>query len=312
MTSLFASSSTNCILTLDDYSVNTSASVWHVPTAIGLYSFNFENLRGASRKLNKYIKLFIGMRLCVASPAYVLRELLSIRLLLSYAVQQKSSRLVDELTWMDVLSLGICERHARSVVPALGATLRAWDRSGVGGLSKDLRANLPSLDTEFVPGPSPVLTRCPVRGSLTRSEQKEAIAELRRAFDEGRVKTASYVNAMVILVLALRPGQVAAIKVRDVSVAPHLSGASHALEVTRLKQRRSRPGQTFTTRRLAPGLGSILELQCEVAKRWAAARSMEPGSAPLFPRAQRETSGLGERPELPGFEGGLSGISCVG
>lgn len=296
------------VRTLDGYAVDTFAPVWRVPTPTELTVFDFGNLPGVSPKFHAALMRFVAGRLAAVSPRRAYSDFVTVRRLLSAVAARDRDRVVEELTWADLRAFEESERgRTRSVVHALGQTLRAWDRSGAPGLAADLRERLPTLETEYEPGPSPVRTRCPVRGALTQGERDEAMARLRESFGAGEVTVANYANAALVMVLALRPSQVAALKVRDLAAAAHPSGASHILRVTRLKQRWVRPGKSYRTHRLAPEMGRLLEAQRAEAVRRAGARGMDPAIAPLFPRCPTASSDPAKRPELPGWEGHAQG-----
>ena len=297
------------VVTLDGYVVDTSTPVWRVPTPIGLNVFNLGNLPGASPRLRMALMRFVANLLTTVSPGRAYTHLVNVRRLLSGVAAGNHDRVIEEVTSADLRVFEESERgQSRSVIRSISETLWAWNRSGAAGLAADLRERLPALKARYEPGLSPVHTRCPVRGALTQSERNEAMARLREKFEAGKITVANYANAVLIMVLALRPSQVAALKVCDLAAAAHPSGASHTLRITRLKQRRIRPGRSYRTRRLAPEMGRLLEAQRIEVMRWAGARGMNLAVAPLFPRSPNASSDPARRPELLGWEGHAQGV----
>ena len=292
------------VRTLDGYVVDTSTPVWRVPTPIGLCVFNFSSISGMGSEFRAALMQFVAYRLVAVSPSSAYGDLVYVRRFLSTVTARNHDRVVEEVTWADFRAFEENELgRTRSVVHGLGATLRAWDRLGAAGLAADLRERLPRLEAGYEPNPSPVRTRCPFRGALTLGERDEVMARLREDFEAGKIITSNYAEAALIMVLALRPSQVVALKVRDLAAAAHPSGASHTLRVTRVKQRRVRPGESYKTHRLTPIMGQLLETQRSEAVRWAGTRGMDPAVAPLFPRRPNVSSDSIKRPELPGWEG---------
>lgn len=291
------------VVTPDGFRVDTTAEVWRVPTPSGLDSMDFQNLPAASPALQTHLKSFLAGRLAAASPGRIRRNLGSIRGLLASIFAKDGQRTVEELTLADLNSFasGVA-RSNKSVIQTLSMTLTAWRDTGVPGLAPDLLNALPGLKAADVRGPSPVRTRCPQRGALTRLERRAAMARLREAFHAGRLTLANYANAVLIMSLALRPCQVATIKVRDLKASPQPCGSTHVLRVMRAKQRSAKRGREYRDRKLPAEVGAILQEQCVEARRWAEARGMDGDAGPLFPRGPKRSGQTTERPELAGWE----------
>ena len=168
------------VRTLDGYVVDTSTPVWRVPTPIGLCVFNFSSISGMGSEFRAALMQFVAYRLVAVSPSSAYGDLVYVRRFLSTVTARNHDRVVEEVTWADFRAFEENELgRTRSVVHGLGATLRAWDRSGAAGLAADLRERLPRLEAGYEPNPSPVRTRCPFRGALTLGERDEVMARLR-------------------------------------------------------------------------------------------------------------------------------------
>ncbi len=190
----------------------------------------------------------------------------------------------SEVTMDAVGAFGRARASAHSQLHRLARTLDTWAASGLPGLGADVLAALP-LEAPLAPSPSPVRLRCPDSGALTVAEAAEAISSLLGAWEMGSIKLEDVVLALLVLVGGLRTGQVALLKVTDLS-EPHADG-QRRLRVLKLKQRVPL-GTSFTMRAMTSLIGDVIASQAEAARAEAAGRGIHPDAAPLlihrFPR----------------------------
>ena len=291
-----------CVTTVDGYVLDYDAPIWLVPTPTGLNSIAVHDLPGADDDLRRNARELFAMRLGEVSPGRVMGELSAFRRLLSVALASGGEAL-NSIGWKHFTTFSERFREAtpHSVFEA-GQVLKCWARLNVQGLDADLLARLPTLDDSYAPRESPVRIRCPERGALTKSELADVVAKLHAAAASGTVTPGNYVLCLIFLTFALRPGQAALLKARDIIEAER--GETSCLRIARLKQRGARPGTVHRIRPLVDRLGRLLAAQAGRARAEARKRGVDPDAAPLFPR---QRSGRydhdGVRPELPGYEG---------
>lgn len=239
--------------------------------------------------------------------------------LLWYAEQRSSSHLINmfmrlthylrticagrdrpltEITSADLINYRSTLTGATSwYLGSLSGLLKKWHSLGYSGVTTDAVALLKQLRTQGNRKGEAVLTHDPIRGPFTDVELESLQSSLDRAYGAGVLDSEGYLLAYLFMLLGQRPGQYAALKIRDVGVAYARDGTPvYTLRVPRAKQRNQPSRAEFKDRVLIPQVGELLvQYSKEVL---AAFHSLlpDPLDAPLFPTR----SGLGGEPD--GFE----------
>lgn len=177
---------------------------------------------------------------------------------------------------------------------ALGGAIKKWHALGYPGV--DVGA-VKFIDEIRRPGNvkgTAVLTMDPERGPFTDIELQAIYSALNSAFTSGKLDRENYALVWLFLLLGLRPGQVAALKIADLSWEGDGGARNYMLRVPRLKQRGRLARNEFKNRPLRTDIGRVLEAHVEGIRRWA----LEIGLAdpPLFPSPQPPNV------TVPGFE----------
>ncbi|MBI2241308.1 MAG: site-specific integrase [Magnetospirillum gryphiswaldense] len=165
---------------------------------------------------------------------------------------------------------------------ALGGAIKKWHALGYQGV--DISA-VKYIDAIRRPGNlkgAAVLTMDPERGPFTDIELQAIYSAINSAFTSGRLDRENYVLIWLFLLLGVRPGQVAAMKVSDLAWEGGGDARTYMLRVPRIKQRGLLARSEFKKRPLRPDIGRILETHVEWVK-GRAPWSTLPDDPPLFP-----------------------------
>lgn len=293
-----AEAGTLLALTRDGVAFDPRADAWSLATPAGPVMFDFDALAGVSAAIRAGAKLAMRASLATLPTRTVHRDFTSLRSLFKHASATRPDTTLEEVT-SDLLSdyeaslpAGCRHRAGR-----LAVALRRWQAVGAGGLCRTLGFWLSWVPSEaHVPGHA-VRTCCPRRGALRPSDADALLADLHEAYRSARLPLAAYAMALLVVVLALRPMQVACLKVSDLR-APNDPGMFAAdLLVTRLKQRGVLPRELFAPRGLVAAMGEVIGLQCAAAASLAVGRGLPAASAAMFPAWGRAVR------FAPGFEG---------
>jgi integrase len=154
------------------------------------------------------------------------------------------------------------------------------------------------LDDAVIPGNPKgvdVRTRDPNRGAFSPAEIEALNAALNAAYREGEIGIADYAAGHVVLAFGVRGRQLAALKERDLIVAPTAGGEKrYILRIPQAKQRGERTRDSFRSRPCDRRLGHLLEQLIEENRLRRSDPSVPDDEWPLFIGPDR-----GENP--PGF-----------
>ena len=273
------------------------ADAWSLPTPGGPVRFDFLALAGISASLRESAKLAMRTSLTALPARTAHGDFSSLRALFRHARTLHPGCVFEEVTpellceYEASLPAGSRHRAGRLVF-----ALSRWSASGVGGLSHDLASWLEWTPAETHVAGGAVRTCCPMRGALRPVDRDALLGALHEAYGSGAISLDDYATSLLVVVLALRPMQVACLKVGDLRPPSDSSTFAADLLVTRLKQRGLFPRDAFTPRGLVFSLAEVLRLQCADVTRLAAAGTPA-AELPMFPAGQRATL------FAPGFEG---------
>lgn len=273
------------LYTVDGHAFIPSDDVWVVATPSGSASFNFNNLPGASSRLRQQIKAVCRSLLVSGSPSRACQALSAYRVLIRFLAEEAPGRDVEVIGLGDVLRYGASLKAKELYkLRRLREHLLLWLDLGIGGLGEDLLNRLQDLETKRHEIGAAVRTMDPEAGPLTDIEYESLLSAIRKAFTEGRLATSNYTLLMLAITLGARPLQLAMLKCSDFTVTARQDHSQiFILQVTRIKQGKGiRPRTIFRPRELAPALGTLIQRQCDEARKWAIAHDVVPDEAPIF------------------------------
>lgn len=126
-----------------------------------------------------------------------------------------------------------------------------------------------------------VATFDPFSGPLTDLEREALLAALHDNFAVGAISLEDYCLALLAMIIAARPAQLAVLKVGDLKHDGQ--NGKFTLMVPRAKQRHSPPRSAFTARPLTADVGRLLERLAESVKSRVGCELRDPEDAPIFP-----------------------------
>lgn len=166
----------------------------------------------------------------------------------------------------------------------LRPVLTKWSALGHEGISADAIAYLKAARLRKGAQGVAVLTLDPTRGPLSDVEVEALQQAITEGFAKGAVSLSEFVAAWIFLLLGTRPVQVAAMRVKDVTVTSSQdSKQAYGIQVPRAKQRGARPRMEFRYRRIIPQVGELLRLHAEEVRARFEGILRDPREAPLFP-----------------------------
>lgn len=272
--------------TIDGIEFDTRLDVWRIQTAAGATSFNFTNITGVNTQLMHGIKNALAAMLLAIAPERAQKALSAIRVFLRFLVNTDPERIIDQIEVRDIYAFRESLPKQREYqLRRLKDQLLLWSDSGCYGLSDDLRKLLPTLKTETHIVGAAVRTMDPNTGPLTDLEYEGVIAFIRQAYASGKMAHGDYTLLVLAIILAARPMQLAVMKIKDFSVTERADGTRiYILQVSRIKQGQGiRHRAIFRQRELAPGVGELVNRQCDAVRMWVANQGIKPREAPIFP-----------------------------
>lgn len=220
------------------------------------------------------------------APSRASQALTAYRVLIRFLIKERPERSVEVISLGDVLRYGASLKARENYkLRRLKEHLLLWIDLGVGGLGADLIVGLPNLATKSHEVGAAVRTLDPQTGPLTDIEYEAVLSAIRNTFTEGKITPSNYTLLMLAITLGARPLQLAMLKCGDFTVAERQDDSKiFILQVTRIKQGKGiRPRTLFRPRELAPALGTLIQQQCDEARKWALAHDVSPEEAPIFP-----------------------------
>lgn len=191
---------------------------------------------------------------------------------------------IDRITGATLANYRSAESHNDDVLLRLRPVLLKWHALGYEGLSEDAIAYLKTVRLRKHKQGVAVLTLDPRKGPLSDVEVEALQQALTEAFASGAVGLSEFVAAWIFLLLGPRPIQVAALRVKDVTVATTQDGTkAFGLQVPRAKQRNARLRMEFKYRPIIPQVGELLRLHAEQIRARFEGILRDPSEAPLFP-----------------------------
>ena len=288
--------------TSDGISYDPAAEVWRIPAPGSPVRFDFGSLTEASAGLRADAKVAMRAALARSPAGSAYADFDAIRGMLRTAASLSAP--------VDAFTPGLLRTYEaslpagrRHLAARLASALWRWRASSAGGLSPDLPGYLARQRSDRHDAGGAVRTLCPRGGALTVAERDGLVAALHAAWAARRIAAADYLMALLVVVLGLRPLQVACLKVGDLRPASDPGAFAADLLVTRLKQRGgARPRARFTARGLTDALAEAVEAQCKAAASHGRALGLEVAECPMFSSMREGTS-------APGFTAHMTGAA---
>jgi integrase len=211
-------------------------------------------------------------------------------------VSGMEDRPVDEITAADLISYRAYDPAHEERLSELSPLIRRWHGLGYPGVDRTAINYRDAVRLRGNRKGEAVLTLDPIMGPLTDLELESTLTALTEAFGAGVVDLGDYLITLLLILLGVRPVQLASMKLRDYRVVESLRGQSaHLLDVPRVKQRNLAARSQHKTRCIPSDVGRLLgEHIRQVSLRF---KDCLPSTAdaPLFPGSGRRMV------EQPGF-----------
>lgn len=165
--------------------------------------------------------------------------------------------------------------------------IRFWASLGLPGVTDDALAYAVDAEKSHHITGRAVRTRCPISGPYSSLEYDGLYKALHAAFAAGTVEFDNYVLCLLSGALGPRSGQLALLKVCDLTISRRADGSNkYVLSVPRLKQRGQIGRSEFKDRELIEEIGMLLELHVTWIRADARAAGFDPTQMALFPKSQ--------------------------
>lgn len=211
-------------------------------------------------------------------------------------VSRMEERPLDEITAAELISYRAYDPAHEERLSELSSLIRRWHMLGYPGVDKSAIHYRDSIRLRGNRKGEAVLTLDPIMGPLTDLELEATLSALTEAFGSGGVGLADYLIALLLILLGVRPAQLASMKLRDYRVVEAPGGSSaHFLDVPRVKQRNLVARSRLKTRSIPSDVGKLLSEHIRQASLRFKDYLPSTEDAPLFPGAGRVTV------EQPGF-----------
>lgn len=176
---------------------------------------------------------------------------------LVYFVAGKASRSLSSIGKFEIVSYaGSLSSDTRWYLGSIRSFLKFW--CDLGYLY--VRESYDCLEEMRIPGNpkgEAVRTRDPIRGAFSRLEHENLVNALNTAFSRGELEIGHYFQSWIFLGFGIRPGQMAALKLKDLKVKTSEEGLrSFSLNIPSGKK--NSPRETSRERPLTHALGTHL------------------------------------------------------
>lgn len=151
----------------------------------------------------------------------------------------------------------------------LAGFFKKWHALGYPGIQPEVPALLNQLRLKGNFKGEAVLTMDPEKGPFTEIELHGIYGALHDAYSQDKIQTHQYVLALLYMALGPRNIQLAALKIKDLTVLKAKDGSSsYLLKVPRAKQRGQNIREELKSRALDHDLGGLLEIHIENIKEY--------------------------------------------
>jgi len=144
---------------------------------------------------------------------------------------------------------------------ALRGFIRQWDKLGYPGIPGDTLALLNELRLKGNEKGYAVQSMCPESGPLTDIEIEGVIVAVVSAYGEKRLDLVETCYAMILAMTGRRPGQITALKLKDLFDEPYKDGKRCFINFPRAKQRNQTWRSSFNKLAIAEDLWILLQQQ---------------------------------------------------
>ena len=169
----------------------------------------------------------------------------------------------------------------------LAGFFKKWHALGYPGINPEVPALLNQLRLRGNFKGEAVLTMDPEKGPFTEIELHGLYGALHDAYSQGQIQTRQYVLTLLYMALGPRNIQLAALKIKDLTVLKAKDGTTgYLLKIPRAKQRGQNIRDEFKSRALDHDIGQLLEVHIENIKEYHRknlADKIDAKELPIFP-----------------------------
>jgi len=279
-------------VSIDGAEFLTNEESWQFRSGVREFCIDFSALEGCSAQL---VSAFRRLMLWYVQNRSVSHAQGIYYRFLHFVRFHNNGEEFEEITANHIISYraALAPEH-KWYLTVLSGALRRWVDLGYGGVRDDAFKLLKELRLAGSRKGEAVRTACPISGPLTDIEFTGLLTACKHALRHELISNEEYLMVWLCIAFAIRPSQMAALKICDIIRSDLFEGA-YALRIPRAKQRNQTIRDEFKERRLLSELVVHLERQrADVVARLKLESC--PEGMPLFPATKPVVSCS------PGFE----------
>jgi len=287
----------------DGQEVDTGTDPWEVRdlSLVRPVRFSFGDLTALHAEAVRQLRHTVGHFLETRSVAHAMNLFYRFRALYEAVLLEAKSQPVTQIELAHLLSWQ--GQLSKDTIWWLGAVRILLEKAALLGHGFCSAEALAWLDEAVIPGNpkgGDVRTRDPNRGAFTAAEVETLNAALNNAYADGEIDLSDYAAGQVLLAFGVRSRQLAALKEKDLIVAPAKDGEKrYVLRIPQAKQRGELVRDSFRARPCDRRLARLLERVIEENSARKTDPEVPANDWPMFISPDR-----GENP--PGFAYHLS------
>lgn len=195
---------------------------------------------------------------------------------------------VGRITTNDLINFkGQLTKHTEWHLGVISGLLKKWHALGLDAVDGNAIKFLEQITIKGNSKGDAVRSMDPVNGPYTDLELQAIYSALNGSYAQGNLVIEDYLLVILIIILGVRPIQLAALKIEDFVVVRNSDGAAaYILNIPRAKQRGSISRQEFRSRPLIPEIGKVLEAWIHAVRKNCdqnCGKPMKLDALPIFP-----------------------------
>ncbi len=256
---------------------------WEIIDGVDTITLDFSVVSNLTEAMKRSWKKVTMWTLEQQAPASGHARWNDVRRLLEYILKIRGGP-IDAILPVDLVNYnGDIGQHAPSTVAGLSTQLGIWSDMGWHGVGIETILEYGNLDIAPRRTGEKVLTMDPTGGPLTSIELEAVIQALELRYGEGAIDEDMFLLSWLLILIAARPAQYAALKVCDIVRIESPTGVKYVLRVPRVKQRETVLRDEFRDRPLIKEVGEMVYAYAQRVRQQFVGRLEDPDQAPMFP-----------------------------
>lgn len=266
---------------------NPRADEWVLPALQATHKLRFSRIPGAHADLIASLKATLFWFVQHRSSGHSANLFATFLHFFSTVSRLDGGGLLESITDITLMNYRAALRSNEKNLSALSGAIKKWHSLGYAGVDESAIRYLAATRIRGNPKGVAVATMDPRTGPLTDLELESLVDALTAAFAAGGVALYDYCATFLFVLIAPRPIQVAALKIRDLVASTARDGStSYILRVPRAKTRVAAARVEMKERPLPPQVGELLQQHVEETTRSFRELLPDPLDAPMFPGAE--------------------------